>query len=172
MLPTLSKVAESVIHSRLLSHVISNNVKIERQAAYLKGDFTTQQLLYINHMINSLWTKGFITQACFLNVSAAFDKCWVNGILAKFEQIKVEGSCFNLFSSYLSKRKICTVIDGCKSEALEIPAGIPQGSRLGPLLWIIFIIDIQVDLESEVLLFADDTCLFASAIIQLLQQKC
>ena len=118
LLPTLSKVAESVIHSRLLSHVISNNVISERQAAYLKGDSTTQQLLYINHLINSSRTKGFITQACFLDVSAAFDKCWVNGTLEKLEQIKVEGSCLNLFCSYLRKRKICTVIDGCKSEVL------------------------------------------------------
>ena len=164
LLPTLSKIAESVIHSRLLGHVITNNVISERQAAYLKGDSTTQQLLYINHLIKSAWTKGCITQACFLDVSAAFDKCWVNGILAKLEQIKVEGSCFNLLNSYLTNRKICTVIDGCKSDIVEITAGVPQGSRLGPLLWIIFINDIQDDLESEVLLFADDTCLFSSDI--------
>ena len=102
LLPTLSKIAESVIHSRLLGHVIANNVISERQAAYLKGDSTTQQLLYINHLIKSSGTKGFITQACFLDVSAAFDKCWVKGILAKLEQIKVEGSCHNLFKSYLT----------------------------------------------------------------------
>ena len=54
------------------------------------------------------------------------------------------------------------VIDRCKSEVLEITAGVPQGSRLGLLLWIIFINDIFDDLESEVLLFADDSCLFSS----------
>ena len=97
----------------------------------------------------------------FLDVSAAFDKCWVNGILAKLKPIKVEGSIYNLFSSYLSNCKICTVIDGCKSEVLEITAGVPQGSCLGPLLWIIFMNDILDDLESEFLLFADDTCLFS-----------
>ena len=74
LLPTLSKVAESIIHSRLLSHVISNNVISEQQAAYLKVDSTTQQILYINHLIKSSWTKGKITHACFLDVSAAFDK--------------------------------------------------------------------------------------------------
>ena len=78
--PTHSKVAESIINSQLLSHAISNNVISEQQAAYLKGDSTNQQLLYINHLIKSSWTKGKITQACFLDVPAAFDKSWVNGI--------------------------------------------------------------------------------------------
>ena len=162
LLPTLSKIAESVMHSRLLGHCISNNVISERQAAYIKGDSTTQQLLYIIHFIKSSWTKGNISQGCFLDVSAAFDKCWVNGMVAKLEQIKMEGNCLSLFHSYLLKRKICTVIDGFKSEVVEVEAGVPQGSRLGPLLWIIYIQDIIEDLESECLLFADDTCLFAS----------
>ena len=83
----------------------------------------------------------------------------------------MEGSFFNLLNSYLTNRKICTVIDGCKSDIVEITAGVPQGSRLGPLLWIIFINDIQDDLESEVLLFADDTYLFSSDIDPALTSK-
>ena len=160
LLPTLSKVAESVMHARLLSHFSSNNIISERQAAYMKGDSTVQQLLYIVHLIKSSWTKGKITQGCFLDVSAAFDKCWVNGVLTKLQQVKVEGSCLTLFESYLTQRKICTVVDGEKSDFLEIKAGVPQGSRLGPLLWILYVQDIMDELESEVLLFADDTCLF------------
>ena len=55
------------------------------------------------------------------------------------------------------------VVDGIKSQTNEVRAGIPQGSRLGPLLWILYVNDILENLDSEVLLFADDTCLFASA---------
>ena len=162
LLPTLSKIAESIIHKRLLAHFLTNNVISERQAAYIKGDSTTQQLLYLVHQIKTSWTKGKITQACFLDVSAAFDKCWINGLLAKLEQIQVEDSCLELLKSYLSDRKICTVIDGVKSQFLDVKAGVPQGSRLGPLLWILYIQDIQDDLESECLLFADDTCIFTT----------
>ena len=164
LLPTLSKIAESIIHARLLRHFLENNIISERQAAYIKGDSTTQQLLYIVNFIKTSWTKGNITQGCFLDVSAAFDKCWVNGLLAKLEQVKVEGDSLKLFQSYLTDRSICTVIDGCKSATLKTRAGVPQGSRLGPLLWILFIQDITEDLESECLLFADDTCIFASGI--------
>ena len=60
-------------------------------------------------------------------------------------------------------RKQVVVVDNVKSEIKEVKAGIPQGSRLGPLLWILYVNDILENLESEVLLFADDTCLFASA---------
>ena len=75
------------MHSRLLGHCINNNVISDRQAAYIKGDSTIQQLLYMVHYIKSSWTKGNITQGCYLDVSAAFDKCWVNGMIAKLKQI-------------------------------------------------------------------------------------
>ena len=67
-----------------------------------------------------------------------------------------------LFKSYLIERKQCVIIEGVKSTPKEIKAGVPQGSRLGPLLFIIFINDIVKDIESEILIFADDTTLLAS----------
>ena len=163
LLPTLSKVCESIIHRRLLSHFTDNNIISERQAAYLKGDSTIQQLLYIIHLIRTSWSKGNITQGVFLDVSAAFDKCWHSGLLAKLEQVQVNDSCLDLFRSYLSGRKQVVVVDGCMSDMKDVKAGVPQGSRLGPLLWVLYVQDILEDLESEVLLFADDTCCFASA---------
>ena len=116
LLPTLSKIMESVIHQRLLGHFISNNIISERQAAYLKGDSTVQQLLYIVHLIRTSWTRGNVSQGVFLDVSAAFDKCWHSGLLAKLAQVKVEDSCHELFSSYLSNRKQFVVVDGFKSD--------------------------------------------------------
>ena len=74
----------------------------------------------------------------------------------------VEDSCHQLFKSYLSNRKQFVVVDGCKSDLKDVQAGVPQGSRLGPLLWILYINDITDNLETEVMLFADDTCLFAT----------
>ena len=79
-------------------------------------------------------------------------------MIAKLKRIH----CLNLFQSYFIKQKFLTVIDGFKSNIVEIEAGVLQGSRLGPLLWTIYSQDILKDLESECLLFADDTILFAS----------
>ena len=161
LLPTLSKIAESVMHKRLLRHFSDNNVISEKQAAYMKGDGTIQQLAYILHMIRTTWTKKNIMQGVFLDVSAAFDKAWHAGLLAKLEQVKVSGKCLELFMSYLSDRKQIVTIDGCFSEVKELKAGVPQGSRLGPLLWILYANDILEDIECNIFLFADDTCMFA-----------
>ena len=98
-----------------------------------------------------------------MDVSAAFDKCWHSGILEKLKQNKIEGKCLELFESYLRGRQQVVVVDGVKSDVKEVKAGIPQGSRLGPILWILYANDILKNLNSEVMLFADDTCLFASA---------
>ena len=92
----------------------------------------------------------------FLDISAAFDKVWHKGLLTKLEQIGISGAFLTIFQSYLSNRKQCVVVDGIKSDLLEIQAGVPQGSRLGPLLFLIYINDIVIDIESEILLFADD----------------
>ena len=80
------------------------------------------------------------------------------------QQIGVSGNCLETLVSYLSDRKQVVVVDGLKSDVLSVEAGVPQGSRLGPLLFIIYMNDIINDIESDILIFADDTSLFASAV--------
>ena len=103
-----------------------------------------------------------IAQGVFLDVSAAFDAVWHKGLLAKLEQINISGTALQLFSNYLSNRHSVTVIDGHKSTELPLLAGVPQGSRLGPLLFIIYINDLVSDLESNPFVYADDTTLIAT----------
>ena len=162
LLPTLSKICESVMHDRMMKHCLENSVISERQAAYLKGDSTVSQLLYIVHNIRKNWGEHKITQGLFLDVSAAFDKVWHKGLLAKLDQIGVGGTFLDILSSYLSGRQQIVVVDGIKSDIRDVKAGIPQGSRLGPLLFIVYMNDIITDIESDILIFADDTSLFAT----------
>ena len=162
ILPTLSKICEAVIHQRILGHLLQNDIITERQAAYLPNDSTANQLLYIVHHIKTSWGKKNISQACFLDISAAFDAVWHSALIEKLKSINVKGNCLKLLQSYLNGRTAKTVVDGQESTELPVEAGVPQGSRLGPLLFILYINDIISDLESEPMIFADDTTLIAS----------
>ena len=88
-------------------------------------------------------------------------KVWHKGLIVKLMQIGLESEVLDLFTSYLKDRKQIVSMDDYKSSMAELKSGIPQGSRLGPLLFIIYINDIVNDLESDILIFADDTTLFA-----------
>ena len=162
ILPTLSKICESVIHHRILRHMLDNNIITEKQAAYLPKDSTTNQLLYIVHQVKAAWAKKKISHACFLDISAAFDAVWHNALLAKLEQINIKGKPLQLLQSYLKDRKAKTVVDGAESTEQTLDAGVPQGSRLGPILFILFINDIIDNLESMPHIFADDTTLITT----------
>ena len=151
---------QKYLHDRLLKHCKENNLISEKQAAYLKGDSTP--LLYIVHNIRKNWAANKISHGLFLDVSATFDKVWHNGLIAKLSQIGIEGNFLETIGSYLASRKQVVVVDGVRSEPLEIKAGVPQGSRLGPLLFIIYMNDIIQDIESDILILADDTSLFAT----------
>ena len=154
LLPTVSKVFESVMHDRLLKHCLENDIVSEKQAAYLKGDSTVSQLIYMVHNIRKSWSGKNITHGVFLDVSSAFDKVWHDGLLAKLTQIGVEGSFLSTIRSYLAGRQQVVVVDGIKSNVLDTKAGVPQGSRLGPLLFIIFTNVIVQDIESDILIFS------------------
>ena len=125
LLPTLSKLFESVLHERLLNHCIDNNIISDKQAAYLKGDSTISQLIYMVHNIKQNWTNQKITQGLFLDVSSAFDKVWHNGLIAKLAQIGIKEQFLETITSYLSNRKQVVVVDGVKSNTLEVTAGVP-----------------------------------------------
>lgn len=166
LLATLSKVCESIIHERLFGHLLDNDIITHKQAAYLKGYSTYSQLLYLIHTIRQAWGQKSIYQAVFLDISAAFDKVWHNGLIAKLTQAGVSGQFLSVLESYLSNRKQKVMIDGTPSDELPINAGVPQGSRLGPLLFLVYINDIIKDLECDCLLFADDCCLVSTGTVQ------
>ena len=163
ILATLSKICESVIHKRLISHLLSNKIITKFQAAYIPSDSTSQQLISMIHQIKLAMSTNKVAHGVFLDVSAAFDAVWHSGLLAKLEQLNIKGEVLKLFSSYLSERRSVTVIDGIKSTELPVNAGVPQGSRLGPLLFLVYTNDLVNNLECKPFMFADDTTLLAIA---------
>ena len=113
------------MHQRLLSHLSENNLITDRQAAYMKGDFPTNQLIYLTHLVRSTWALGKIAHGLFLDVAAAIEKVWHKGLAAKLAHHGFTKSCLTLFNSYIANQKQIVVVDGVKSHAEVINAGIP-----------------------------------------------
>ena len=96
-------------------------------------------------------------RSVFLDISKAFDKVWHEGLIFKLKQNGVAGNVINLLGNYLSSRKQRVVINGKTSEYFQVESGVPQGSVLGPLLFLIYINDLEICIKSKVKFFADDT---------------
>jgi len=159
LLPALSKVLEKIVYKHLYNHLISSNLLYRFQSGFVKGDSTVCQLAHFTQTILNALESGYDVRTVFLDFSRAFDRVWHSGLIFKLQCNGVEGPIINWISSYLSKRSQRVVIDGQSSSWLNTNAGVPQGSILGPLFFLIYINDIVNDLVSQPYLFADDSSL-------------
>ena len=105
--------------------------------------------------------RNLEVRAVFLDISKAFDKVWHDGLVHKLKQNGIRGNLLNFFVSYLSHRQQRVGINSSYSEYSEIESGVPQGSVLGPLLFLIYINDLEHNLKSNVKFYADDTMLYS-----------
>ena len=112
-------------------------------------------------MLTNYLLLGFEVGGVFLDISKAFDKVWHEGLLLKLNQNGISGNLLKLLRDFLSCRKQQVVLNSQLSSWDNVTAGVPQGSILGSLLFLIYINDLPNDLSSNCKLFADDTSLFS-----------
>ena len=99
------------------------------------------------------------TRAVALDISKAFDRVWHAGLLHKLKSYGISGQIFGLIS-FLSNRRLRVVLDGKSSQEYPVNAGVPQGSILGPALFLLYINDLPDDVTCNIAIYADDTTLF------------
>ena len=160
ILPILSKVLERIVFKSVYNYLHVNQLLSMHQSGFRPGDSTVNQLVYMYHQFCEALDKKKDVRIVFCDISKAFDKVWHKGILYKLKKLGINGDLLNWFQDYLENRLQRVIIKGQMSWWSLIEAGVPQGSVLGPLLFLIYINDLAEAVNCSIKMFADDTCLY------------
>ena len=154
---------EKCIYDSIYSYFESNNLFTSCQSDFRKGDSCVSQSMSIAHEIflNFDTNPTTDTRGVFLDISKAFDRVWHEGLLFKLKSYGITDNLLSLIKDFLSDRLQRVVLNGKASSWKEVLAGVPQGSILGPLFFLIYINELPTNMESQVRIFADDTSLFS-----------
>ena len=160
LLSTVGKVLEKNVHKYVFKFLMDHEVLTTLQSGFISGDSTVNQLVDIYNSFCKALAEGKEVRAIFCDISKAFDRVWHKGLLYKLQTVGITGHLLQWFTDYLNNRKQRVVLPGVFSHWTDLKAGAPQGSILGPLLFLIYINDIVRNINSSIRLFADDTSLY------------
>ena len=162
LLPAISKIVEKIMYKKLLSFL--EPILFKHQYGFRPKHSTIHPIIHLLNYCAESSNKptSEITLAIFCDLSKAFDVISHEILLNKLNNYGIRGNVNNWFRSYLTNRSQFVDIDGHSSSLLNIQCGVPQGSILGPLLYLIYVNDIPNSCNGNILSFADDTTLYMS----------
>ena len=172
VLTHINKIFEKLLHARLNDFVTKHNILENNQYGFRKGHSTSHGITQLHETILKSIEKKKICVALFIDLKSAFDTINHEILELKLDHYGVRGMALKLLSSYLKDRKQFIKAGDIESAILYVLCGVPQGSVLGPLLFIIYINDITTCSELSSLLFADDAVLtFSHESLKYLERK-
>ncbi len=158
LLPIFSKVIEKLVHCRLYKFILKNDILYNSQYGFRDGHSTANAVTEFASDVLNGFDNRLMTLGVFLDLSKAFDTINHQTLLNKLEHYGIRGPALSWFTSYLTNRRQYVNFNGVNSKTGLIDCGVPQGSVLGPLLFILYTNDLHTCLESSKgILFADDT---------------
>ena len=163
LLPCISKIFEKVIYKRLIDFCTLKKVISEKQFGFRKKHSTQHALVNLTDFLYEKLDNSETAAVVFLDLSKAFETVNHQILLDKLYRYGIRGVAYNLIRSYLSERKQCVKSGNHFSVFMDIECGVPQGSILGPLLFLLYVNDLPFVIDLYSILFADDTCVLSSS---------
>ena len=154
------KLMESILRKQVMSHLISENLISNKQYGFISKRSTVTQLLNYLDKCCEMVADGMVVDCIYFDFAKAFDTVPHKRLRKKLTGYGIAGNILQWISEFLANRKQAVIVNGESSSIKDVISGIPQGSVLGPLLFVIYINDLPDHVISNLLLFADDTKLF------------
>ena len=153
----LCKIMEKFVKEAVINHIMTNNLLSTKQYGFISGRSTVTQLLGFLDVCMERIVKGEIVDTIYLDFAKAFDTVPHRRLMGKLDSYGIKGNIHQWIKAFLTGRSQVVKVNGTESNRADVLSGIPQGSVLGPILFVLYINDLPEEVQSDIYLFADDT---------------
>ena len=163
LLSVVNEVFEKLVNNRIVDDLVKCGLISDFQYGFRSSRSTADLPTVVSDKTVRAFNRSGATRTVARDIPKTFDRVWHGGLLQKLKSYRISGQIFRLISSFLSKRRLRVVLDGKSLQEYPINAGVPQGSILGPKLFLLYINDFLDNVICDIAIYANDTTLYSKS---------